>query len=177
MSNIKNPQNNPLKNPAPVRPPGGSTTPKTVYVCSPFRPTAVSEADRDAEQRSNIERALNACRILAMMGIQPLAPHLYFTRFLKDELAAERAAGMKFGLSWLEQADELWVFGDTVSEGMAQEIAKAKELGKSVHILFESRRVAELLVESLAQKYTLTGDGQQEMQPKAAESEQHNDER
>lgn len=46
-----------------------------------------------------------------------------------------------------------------------------------MHILFESRRVAELLVESLAQKYTLTGDGQQEMQPKAAESEQHNDER
>lgn len=28
MSNIKNPQNNPLKNPAPVRPPGGSTAPK-----------------------------------------------------------------------------------------------------------------------------------------------------
>lgn len=76
MSNIKNPQNNPLKNPAPVRPPGGSTAPKTVYVCSPFRPTAVSEADREAEQRSNIERALKACRILAMMGIQPLAPHL-----------------------------------------------------------------------------------------------------
>lgn len=93
MSNIKNPQNNPLKNPAPVRPPGGSTAPKTVYVCSPFRPTAVSEADREAEQRSNIERALKACRILAMMGIQPLAPHLYFNRFLKDELAAERAAG------------------------------------------------------------------------------------
>lgn len=99
MSNIKNPQNNPLKNPAPVRPPGGSTALKTVYVCSPFRPTAVSEADREAEQRPNIERALKACRILAMMGIQPLAPHLYFTRFLKDELAAERAAGMKFGLS------------------------------------------------------------------------------
>lgn len=177
MSNIKNPQNNPLKNPAPVRPPGGSTALKTVYVCSPFRPTAVSEADREAEQRPNIERALKACRILAMMGIQPLAPHLYFTRFLKDELAAERAAGMKFGLSWLEKADEIWVFGDTVSEGMAQEIAKAKELGKPVHTLPEPGRVAELLVKSLAQKYTMTDDGQQEIQPKAAESEQHNDER
>ena len=177
MSNIKNPQNNPLKNPAPVRPPGGSTAPKTVYVCSPFRPTAVSEADREAEQRSNIERALKACRILAMMGIQPLAPHLYFTRFLKDELAAERAAGMQFGLSWLEQADELWVFGDTVSEGMAQEIAKAKELGKPVHTLPEPGRVAELLIQSISQKYNMTADGQQDKQPKAAESEQHNDER
>ena len=156
MSNIKNPQSNPLKSSAPVRPPGGNTAPKKVYVCSPFRPTAVS---------------------LAMMGIQPLAPHLYFTRFLKDELAAERAAGMHFGLSWLEQADELWVFGDTVSEGMAQEIAKAKELGKPVHTLPEPGRVAELLVQSIAQKYNMTADGQQDKQPKAAESEQHNDER
>lgn len=123
----------------------GSTAPKTVYVCSPFRATAVSEADREAEQRANIERALKACRILAMMGIQPLAPHLYFTRFLKDELMAERAAGMQFGLSWLEQADELWVFGDTVSEGMAQEISRAKELGKPVHTLPEPGRVEELM--------------------------------
>lgn len=31
MSNIKNPQSNPLKSSAPVRPPGGDTTPKEVY--------------------------------------------------------------------------------------------------------------------------------------------------
>ena len=178
MSNIKNPQNNPLKNPAPVRPPGGSTAPKTVYVCSPFRPTAVSEVDREAEeQRSNIERALKACRILAMMGIQPLAPHLYFTRFLKDDVAAERDTGIRFALSWLEQADELWVFGERVSDGMAQEIAKAKELGKPVHTLPEPGRVAELLIQSISQKYNMTADGQQDKQHKAAESEQHNDER
>lgn len=116
MSNIKNPQSNPLKSSAPVRPPGGNTAPKKVYVCSPFRPAEVSLADRAEEQRSNIERALKACRILAMMGIQPLAPHLYFTRFLKDDVAAERDTGMRFALSWLEQADELWVFGERVSE-------------------------------------------------------------
>ena len=95
MSNIKNPQSTPLKSSAPVRPPGGDTVPKKIYVCTPFRPTTVSEADREAEQRSNIERALKACRILAMMGIQPLAPHLYFTRFLKDELAAEWCCTIK----------------------------------------------------------------------------------
>ena len=177
MSNIKNPQSNPLKSSAPVRPPGGNTAPKKVYVCSPFRPAAVSLADRAEEQRSNIERALKACRILAMMGIQPLAPHLYFTRFLKDDVAAERDTGMRFTLSWLEQADELWVFGERVSDGMAQEIAKAKELGKPVHTLPEPGRVAELLVQSIAQKYNMAENGQQDKQPKAAESEQHNDER
>ena len=176
MINIKNPQNNPLRSSAPVRPPGGDTAPKKVYVCSPFRPTAAAMADGAEEQRSNIERALKACRILAMMGIQPLAPHLYFTRFLKDDVAAERDAGMRFAFLWLEQADELWVFGDRVSDGMAQEIAKAKELGKPVHTLPEPGRVAELLVQSIAQKYNMTGNGQQEKRPMAAESEQHNDE-
>ena len=108
MSNIKNSQSNPLKCSAPVRPPGGDTAPKKVYVCSPFRPMAASVADKAEEQRSNIERALKACRILAMMGIQPLAPHLYFTQFLKDEDAQERATGIRFGMEWLEAADEVW---------------------------------------------------------------------
>ena len=69
------------------------------------------------------------------------------------------------------------MFGDTVSEGMAQEIAKAKEMGKPVHTLPEPGRVAELLVQSIAQKYNMAENGQQDKQPKAAESEQHNDER
>ena len=40
------------------------------------------------------------------------------TNLLKDEEKKERETGMKLGLHWLEEADELWVFGDTVSEGM-----------------------------------------------------------
>ena len=55
-------------------------------------------------------------------------------------------------------------------------IAKAKELGKPVHTLPEPGRVAELLIQSISQKYNMTGNGQQDKQPKAAESEQHNDE-
>ena len=68
------------------------------------------------------------------------------------------------------------MFGDRVSDGMAQEIAKAKELGKPVHTLPKPGRVAELLVQSIAQKYNVTGNGQQDKQSKTAESEQHNDE-
>ena len=127
MSNIKNPQSNPLKSSAPVRPPGGNTAPKKVYVCSPFRPTAVSLADRAEEQRSNIERALKACRILAMMGIQPLAPHLYFTRFLKDDVAAERDTGMRFALSWLEQADELGIARRSVGDCLEGALKKIRK--------------------------------------------------
>lgn len=171
MNDIKNPQKTALGTSAPVRPPGGASAPRKVYVCSPFRPTAVNEADRASELQSNVERALKACRILAMLGIQPLAPHLYFTRFLKDDVAAERNAGIEFGMSWLEQADELWVFGDNVSAGMEQEIVKARELGKPVHTLPEPGRVAELLIQSIAQKYSMTANGQKDKQQNAAESE------
>ena len=177
MSNIKNPKSNPLKSSAPVRPPGGDTAPKKVYVCSPFRPTAASLADRAEEQRSNIERALKACRILAMMGIQPLAPHLYFTRFLKDDVAAERDTGMRFALSWLEQADELWVFGSTVSEGMAAEIKRAHELQKKVRNLPEPGRVVELLLKNISEQYHVPlNDKKTEEQQEAAESEEDNGE-
>ena len=59
------------------------------------------------------------------MGVLPLAPHLYFTQFLKDEDAQERATGIRFGMEWLEAADEVWVFGESISEGMAAEIKRA----------------------------------------------------
>ena len=74
---------------------------------------------------ANINRAKTACRILTTLGFLPMAPHLYFTQFLKDEDAQERNTGMKLGMRWLEDADELWVFGNTISEGMAAEIEKA----------------------------------------------------
>ena len=38
---------------------------------------------------------------------------------------------MKLRMRWLEEADELWVFGNTISEGMVAEIKRAHELQKS----------------------------------------------
>lgn len=73
---------------------------------------------------ANINRAKTACRILTTLGFLPLAPHLYFTQFLKDEDAQERNTGMKLGMRWLEEADELWVFGNTISEGWRQRSRK-----------------------------------------------------
>ena len=105
------------------RPPGGTeagtaAVPKKIFVCSPYRPTAENLRCQKSQLEANINRAKTACRILSTLGFLPLAPHLYFTQFLKDEEKKERETGMKLGLHWLEEADELWVFGDTVSEGM-----------------------------------------------------------
>ena len=148
-----------------ARPPGGfplASAPKKIFICSPYQPTANDPPCRKAQLEANIQRAKTACRILATMGVLPLAPHLYFTQFLKDEEKKERETGMKLGLHWLEEADELWVSGDTVSEGMTVEIKKAHELNKSVRNLPEPGRVIELLVKSISEQYQVPLDDKTE---------------
>ena len=166
-------------------PPGGTeagteATPKKIFVCSPYRSTAEDPKCQKNQLEANICRAKTACRILSTLGFLPLAPHLYFTQFLKDEEKKERETGMKLGLHWLEQADELWVFGDTVSEGMAAEIQKANELNKPVRNLPEPGRVIELLLKSISEQYHVplddkTEDQKSKGQQDAAESEDNHE--
>ena len=167
------------------RPPGGTeagttAAPKKIFVCSPYRPTAEGPKCQKSQLEANIYRAKTACRILSTLGFLPLAPHLYFTQFLKDEEKKERETGMKLGLRWLEEADELWVFGDTVSEGMAAEIQKANELNTPVRNLPEPGRVIELLLKSISEQYHIPLDDKPEDQKSkgqqdAAESEDNHE--
>ena len=153
-----------------ARPPGGfplASAPKKIFICSPYRRTQLE---------TNIQRAKTACRILATMGVLPLAPHLYFTQFLKDEDAQERATGIRFGMEWLEAADEVWVFGETISEGMAAEIKRAHELKKPVCNLPEPGRMVELLLKRLSEQYHIPMEDKTEGQQEAAESEEDNGE-
>ena len=145
---------------------GASAAPKKIFVCSPYRPLSETEESRKAELESNIHRAKTACRILTTLGFMPLAPHLYFTAFLKDEEKLERENGIRLGLRWLEEADEVWVFGDTISEGMEVEIARAKELDKPVRNLPEPSCMVELLIKGISAGY--------KTQRNAAESEKSN---
>lgn len=93
-----------------------------IYVCSPLR--------GDVER--NIKRAIGYSRYIYCQGGIPLAPHVIFTTFLGDAVSEERAAGMEMGLELLSVCDELWAFGETVSEGMAGEMAAAERLGLRV---------------------------------------------
>ena len=152
-----------------ARPPGGfplASAPKKIFICSPYRPTANDPPCRKAQMEANIQRAKTACRILATMGVLPLAPHLYFTQFLKDEDAQERATGIRFGKEWLE----------TISEGMAAEIKRAHELQKPVCNLPEPGRMVELLLKRLSEQYHIPMEDKTEEQKEAAESEEDNGE-
>jgi len=93
-----------------------------VYVCSPLR----------GDIKGNINKAINYARFVYTKGGIPLAPHTIFTQFLNDEVPEERKAGIEMGLELLNVCNELWAFGDRISDGMAAEIVRANKLGLTV---------------------------------------------
>lgn len=97
-----------------------------VYVCSPFRPVSKDPQKAEEEKRENIAFARRACNLLMRYSYLPIAPHLYFPQFLCDEIEEQRELGMLLGRELLCGCDELWVFGERISEGMEAEIRQAK---------------------------------------------------
>lgn len=93
---------------------------KKIYVCSPLR----------GNIENNIEMAKLYCTyIVREYGYIPLAPHIYFTQFLDDNIDSEREFGIRAGLSLLPICDELWYFGRNITKGMTEEIDLALKLG------------------------------------------------
>ncbi|EJU25212.1 DUF7768 domain-containing protein [Selenomonas sp. CM52] len=90
------------------------------YICSPYRDNP----------RVNVMRARQYCKFAVSKGHIPLAPHLYFPQFMSEEREREKAMSMNFEL--LKLCGELWVFGDKITEGMAEEIAHAERLRKNI---------------------------------------------
>jgi len=101
---------------------------KIVYICSRYRP------DETHTVGEAIESALFACSVAISKGCAPIAPHLYLPRCLDDNDPAERASGLAAGLAILAVCDEVWQWGKTVTEGMAAELARAKELGIPIKV-------------------------------------------
>ena len=93
-----------------------------VYIASPFA----------GEMEYNIAMARAYCRFAVSKGCIPLAPHLLFPQFMDDCDTEQRELGLVFALILLSKCDELWIFGERISEGMTVEIAKAKKLGMSI---------------------------------------------
>lgn len=101
---------------------------KKVFICSPFTPEGKTEEEKDGNLLKNIEEAHAACRFALSEGCFPYAPHLYFTQFLNDEDPEEREMGIILGLTWLARCDEIWIFGNKITEGMKREIDTAEKL-------------------------------------------------
>ena len=96
-----------------------------VYICSPY----------SGDVEGNTKRTRAYCRYAVDKGCIPLAPNLYFPQFLDDR--TERALALFMDIVLLSKCAELWVFGETISEGMQKEIRYARRKGKLVKYFSE----------------------------------------
>ena len=96
-----------------------------IFICSPYR----------GDITQNTENAKHYCKtVIKSTGKIPIAPHLYFPQFLDDNDTAERELGIRAGLKLMKDCEEVWVFGDDITDGMRREIAFAEIEG--IEILY-----------------------------------------
>lgn len=88
-----------------------------VYICSPY----FGNVD------FNLTNARIYCKYAVDQKCIPIAPHLLFPQFINDEKPTDRELAMFMNMVLLSKCEELWVFGNTISQGMGQEIAKAEK--------------------------------------------------
>ena len=90
---------------------------KKVYICAPL----------SGKIQENLKKAKQYARYALLCGAAPVVPHFY-AECLDDSNPEEREIGMSAGLSLLWFCDEMWIFGDEVTEGMKAEIQFCKNL-------------------------------------------------
>jgi len=90
---------------------------KVIFVCSPFQ-----------GKKENIEKAKKYCRMLVDMGYIPIAPHVYFSQFMDDHNPKDRRRALEVNKKLLEFCDELWIFGEEITEGMREEIEHFRKI-------------------------------------------------
>lgn len=92
---------------------------KLIYVASPYA----------GDIKRNTEFAKKACWFVMNEGHAFFAPHLLYPQVLDEHDSDDRQLGLDMGKAALAHCDELWVFGDTISCGMQNEIDTARKLG------------------------------------------------
>ncbi len=102
-----------------------------VYICSPY----AGEIER------NTYRARAFSRFAVEKGCIPIAPHLLCPQYLDED--KERWLGLKMGLVFMGKCEQIWVFGDVISEGMAAEIEKAKKQKKVIRYFTDDLKEKE----------------------------------
>lgn len=101
---------------------------KKVYICSPL----------GGNVEENIENAKQYTKYALLCGMAPVVPHFY-ALCLDDHKPDERAMGIAAGMSLLWFCDELWVFGDVITEGMQREIHFCRQLNIKIRYIKESQ--------------------------------------
>lgn len=85
-----------------------------VYICAPF----------SGDVETNTKNAVKLAEIAYQQGCIPLTPHLLFP-FLEDTNPTHRNDALFMDIVLLGKCQEVWVLGDTLTQGMEKEIQVA----------------------------------------------------
>ncbi len=93
---------------------------KTVFIGHPI----------GGDIRANVAKVLKICEEVHTKDIIPVAPYLISLQYLNDEVTEDRELGMEANHESFRRryVDELWLFGDKISNGMRGEVLLAREL-------------------------------------------------
>ena len=89
------------------------------YICSPYA----------GDVEHNVQNARHYCAFAVARRALPIAPHLLFPQFMGEETPESRELALHMGLILLCHCKEVWYFGPTITEGMKQELNKARLRG------------------------------------------------
>lgn len=107
-----------------------------------FRPLAYIYSPYCGNVSVNEKNARKYCRFAVESGYIPIAPHLFFPQFMDDNDPAERDTAMFMDFVLMGKCREVWVFGPTVSNGMASEIGLTKKRNQKIRYFDADMREA-----------------------------------
>ena len=113
---------------------------RMTYVCSKYR------AKNEVELLQHIKDAMEACRTVHERGNIPVAPHLYWPRFLNEDNPEDRDYGLQAGMEALKRCDQMVVIirqegpeEEWISQGMQAEITAAAKMGIEPQFIYIDR--------------------------------------
>lgn len=104
-----------------------------VYICSPY----AGDVERNTEKAKQYSRfAVFERDAIAF------APHLLLPLYLSDDDPEERELALFMDIVFLGKCNELWVFGEIITNGMQHEIEKAKKRRMKIRYFTEDMEEA-----------------------------------
>ena len=101
-----------------------------VYICAPY----------SGDKERNIKKAVFYAEVAYKKGAIPVTPHFLFP-FINDEDIKQRKDALFMDSILLGKCQEVWVFGDKITDGMATELEIAKRRRQTIR--YFSREVKE----------------------------------
>ena len=99
--------------------------------------TLKANKENAGDTLENKKKARRYCRFAVRQKKIPFASHLFFPQFMNDNDPTERGIGLQLGISYIFHCKEVWVFGDTISNGMQAEIDAARRMNKKIRYFTE----------------------------------------